>query len=186
MENKKNMKKEIIEWIIMLIVAISLAFIIRMFIISTTSIQGESMEPTLKTSDKLFVNRIKFMVDNVKRGDIVEFHSPNNGKDDFIKRVIALEGDVVEIKDNTVYVNGSALSEEYTSTGGYTTFRNENYWEIKKDEIFVLGDNRPNSNDSRSFGPIKKNTIVGIAFFRYYPFNNMGVMKSQWGYKWKL
>lgn len=178
MNNTKKVKSEFFEWIIMIVVAIVLALIIRYFILSSTLVNGSSMEPTLKTNDRLLVNRISFMIDDLKYGDIVEFHNPNNEKEDFIKRVIAVEGDIVEIKNNIVYVNNEPLEEEYTSTeNGFTTFGAESYWEIQKDEVFVLGDNRPNSNDSRAFGPIEKDSIVGIAFFRYYPFSKIGLLK---------
>lgn len=178
MNSNKKVKSEFFEWIIMIIVAVILALIIRYFVLSSTLVNGSSMEPTLKTNDRLLVNRISFMVDDLKYGDIVEFHNPYNEKEDFIKRVIALEGDVVEIKNNIVHVNNKPLKEEYTSTeNGFTTFGAESYWEVGKDEVFVLGDNRPNSNDSRAFGPIEKDSIVGIAFFRFYPFSKIGLIK---------
>ena len=177
MDDKRHLKNELFEWIIMIIIAIILAFVIRTFVVSTTLVSGPSMEPTLLTNDRLFVNRIGFMVNNLKKGDIVEFHNPNNSNEDFIKRVIGLPGDTIEIKDNHVYVNNNMLEEEYTSTHGFTEFFNDSYWEVYEGEIFVLGDNRPNSNDSRSFGKIDSESIVGIAFFRYFPFNRIGNLK---------
>lgn len=176
MENKETMFKEIKEWIFLIIKIIAIAAVIKYFIIGSTIVEGPSMEPTFKTGDMLFVNKISFMVDKVKKGDSVQFHNPRNDGRDFIKRVIAVEGDTVEIVDDRVYVNGEKLKEEYTSTNGLTTPDMETKWTIEKDEVFVLGDNRPKSDDSRSFGPIKKDSIVGIAFFRYYPLNKIGIL----------
>lgn len=177
MSDKRHLKNELFEWIIMIIVAIILAFVIRTFVVSTTLVSGPSMEPTLLTNDRLFVNRISFMVNNPKKGDIIEFHNPNNPSEDFIKRVIGLPGDTIEIKNNYIYVNDNLLEEDYTSSQGFTEFFNDSYWEVYDGEIFVLGDNRPNSNDSRSFGKINDDSIVGIAFFRYFPFNRIGILK---------
>ncbi|WP_099203168.1 signal peptidase I [Miniphocaeibacter massiliensis] len=174
MKKKKSTGREIFEWIVMICSAIILALIIKTFLLSSTLVSGVSMEPTLETNDKLFVNKVSFLVDNVERGDIVEFHNPNNEGEDFIKRVIGIEGDIVEIRDNKVYVNGNMLKEDYTSSNGETIYYNENRWEIGKGKVFVLGDNRPRSNDSRSFGPISKKSIVGIAFFRYSPLSKIG------------
>lgn len=174
MKKEKKVKSEILEWIIMLATAVVLAFLIKTFILSVTLVQGPSMEPTLRTGDKLLVNRVGFMVDDLEYGNIIEFHSPEDENVDFIKRVIAVEGDTVEIIDSKVYVNGKQLTEEYTSTNGETEFFTDSYWEIKKGEVFVLGDNRPNSNDSRSFGPINKDSIVGRAFFRAFPLKKFG------------
>ncbi len=174
MEKNKNMSREILEWLVMIAIAILLAFIIKTYIFSTTIVKGVSMQPTLETNDKLFVNRVSFMIKDLEPGDIVEFHNPNNEKEDFIKRVIALEGDTVEIIDNRVYVNNERLNENYTSSGGETIVYNDDSWTIGKDQVFVLGDNRPKSNDSRAFGPIPKDSIVGIAFFRFLPIGKFG------------
>lgn len=175
MNDNSREKSEFLEWIFLIVLTLILAVLINTFIFSQTIVKGSSMEPTLKTNDRLLINKIGFLVDNIEYGDIVEFHNPYNKNDDnYIKRVIALEGDIVEIIENRVYVNQNLLTEEYTSTNGETKIESEYYWEIKNDEVFVLGDNRPKSDDSRIFGPIKKDSIVGIAFFRFYPFNKFG------------
>lgn len=166
----KQVFKEIISTVVL---AAIIAFLILKFIGGTTIVDGISMEPTLKTNDFILVNRIGFLLDDLKYGDIIQFHSPYKEKKDFIKRVIAVEGDTVEIKNNRVYVNEKELVENYTMTKGITGFITEKYWEIGKDEVFVLGDNREHSNDSRAFGPIKKDSIVGIAFLRLYPFKEI-------------
>lgn len=174
MKTKKVSFKQIFKEIISTVVlALIIAFLITKFIGSTTIVDGISMEPTLKTNDFILVNRIGYLLGDVKHGDIVQFHSPNNKNKDFIKRVIAVEGDIVEIKNNRVYVNKNELVENYTMTNGITGFKNEKHWEIGKDEVFVLGDNRDHSNDSRAFGPIKKDSIVGVAFLRVYPFEEI-------------
>ncbi|QQK08232.1 signal peptidase I [Miniphocaeibacter halophilus] len=166
----KQVFKEIISTVVL---ALIIALLIIKFIGSTTIVDGISMEPTLKTNDFILVNRIGFLLGDLEPGDIIQFHSPNNKKKDFIKRVIAVEGDTVEIKNNRVFVNGNELVENYTMTKGITGYKDEKHWEIGKDEVFVLGDNRDYSNDSRTFGPIKKDSIVGIAFLRIYPFKEI-------------
>ena len=176
MENSGKFISEIKEWLFLIGKVIIIAAVIRYFIIGSTIVDGPSMEPTFKTGDMLFVNKISFMVNNVKNGDCVQFHNPRNDGRDFIKRVIGIEGDTVEIIDERIYVNGKKLKEGYTSTKGVTMPNIETKWTIEKDEVFVLGDNRPRSDDSRTFGPIKRDSIVGIAFFRYYPLNKIGLL----------
>ena len=178
MENKTK-SSSFIEWILVIVVALILSFFIRTFILSSTQVVGSSMNDTLQTNDRLFVNRIFFMVDNLDYGDIVEFHSPVEDKD-YIKRVIGLPGDTVEISNQQVYLNGNLLTENYINTDTTSPITNQTSWQLGEEEIFVMGDNRLplGSRDSRDFGPIEKDSIVGIAFFRYYPLNEMKVMNE--------
>lgn len=175
MTEKRKKHSSFMEWVIVIVVALLLSFLLKTFILSSTLVIGSSMSDTLQTNDRLFVNRIGLMVNNVDRGDIIEFHSPVEDKD-YIKRVIGLPGDVIEIKENKVFLNGEELEEKYTNVDTTYPISDQTNWVVGENEVFVLGDNRqPNaSRDSRDFGTISKDSIVGIAFLRYYPFNKFG------------
>ncbi len=177
MSEKSKNKNSILEWVVVIVVAFLLSMIIKTFILSSTLVVGSSMNETLNTNDRLFVNRISFMVDKVKYGDIVEFKSPVEDKD-YIKRVIGLSGDVIEIKDNSIYRNGNLLEEDYANSDTTLPINDQTTWEVEEGKVFVLGDNRlPNgSRDSRDFGTIDQESIVGIAFFRFYPFDQIGTI----------
>lgn len=174
----KERVSNLLEWFVMCIVAIVIALLIKHFVFSVTLVQGDSMNPTLHTDDRLIVNRIGFMVDKIQYGDIVEIHAPDDPGKDYIKRVIALPSDTVEIRDHNVYVNGEKISEDYISTDETLLSTDKNSWVLMEDEYFVLGDNRlPGaSKDSRVFGPIRRELIVGIAVFRFWPFDGFGTV----------
>lgn len=178
MENKKELRAELFSWLFTISITIFLVWIMVNFIFGITVVKGSSMEPTLKTYDRLFVNKIGLVLDDLKYGDIVTFHNPNDNKEHYIKRIIAVEGDVVEIIDSKVYVNGEKLKENYTKSKGDTEIANGSYWEIGNNEVFVLGDNRHISYDSRFFGPIDIDSIIGIAKYRIYPFDKVGEFAS--------
>lgn len=174
----KTIKKnfwESFQWITMTILILILVLLTKEFIFSTTIVDGVSMEPTLSTNERLLVNKIGFKISDLSYGDIVEFKNPYNEDDyDYIKRIIALEGDIVEIIDYNIYINGEKIKENYIKEKESTSFFNDSYWEIGTDEIFVLGDNRNRSQDSRIFGPINKTSIVGIASYRLLPLKKFG------------
>lgn len=176
MSDDQQKKSGFFEWIIIIAISIIIALLIKTFILSSTLVMGNSMNPTLQQSDKLFVNKISFSRKNIKQGDIVEIHAPDNPNKDYIKRVIGLPGDRIEIKDGSIFVNEEKLKEDYTSSSNTQPTNKNNHWIVKEDEIFVAGDNRlpGESKDSREFGPVKKDSIVGIAFYRYSPFNRLG------------
>lgn len=178
MKNIRNIKAELLGWLFTISLSVLILWFVVNFAVGISIVKGSSMEPTLATYDKLFLNKTNFRVEDIKYGDIVTFHNPENKDESYIKRIIALEGDIVEIIENTVYVNGNPLKENYTNSNGDTELENGSYWEISKGEVFVLGDNRHVSYDSRSFGPIDKESIIGVALFRFYPFDKMGRLNS--------
>ncbi|WDV44558.1 signal peptidase I [Clostridiaceae bacterium M8S5] len=171
MNNKREVKKEIKEWIRSIVVAVVVAFIIKMFLFDTTYVVGSSMFPTLHNKDRLFTNKIGYLLTEPKQGDIVVIKAPDDPNKDYIKRVVGIEGDKVEIIDGHVYVNGELYVENYTESD----IRTEGSLEIKvpDGEIFVLGDNRHMgaSKDSRYFGTVKVDAVKGKAVFRYFPFD---------------
>lgn len=173
-ENEKDENKnESIEWVKSIITAIVIALFIKTFIFNTTYVLGNSMYPTLHEKDRLFANKVTLYFSSPSRGDIVIIKAPDSPKKDYIKRVIAIEGDTVEIIDGEVYVNGELLEEDYIEEDSYTNAYEEGAWEIPEGYIFVLGDNREEgaSKDSRYFGYVSEKSVKGIAGFRYFPLN---------------
>jgi signal peptidase I len=172
-ENKKE-KNELVEWIKSIAIAILIAILIKTFVFNTTYVVGNSMYPTLHDSDRLIAFKLPLYFTDPKPGDIVILSAPDSENKDYIKRVIAVEGDIVQISDGKIYVNGVQIEENYLTGDEYTHIYSENYWIIPEGEVFVLGDNRAEgaSKDSRYFGTVKIEDIKGIAKFRYYPFDS--------------
>jgi signal peptidase I len=128
-------------------------------------VDGASMEPTLASGEYVIVNRISYRLRTPHRGDIIVFHFPRDPKEEYIKRLIGLPGDEVEIKNNAVYVNGLRLDESYLKvTTNYT-----GNWRVPAGQLFVLGDNRNNSSDSHDWGTVPMNYVVGKAVLVYWP-----------------
>ncbi len=166
---------ELLDWIKTIGGAILIAFLLTQFVFSATTVKGRSMEDTLHDNDRLFVWKMGVSGDSLNRGDIIVFHAPGATKEDYIKRVIAFSHEYVQIKDGLVYINGDRLDEPYINTAYTHTLMNSE-WYVGEDEIFVLGDNRIEgaSRDSRIFGPIPVDSIVGRAFFKFYPWSDLG------------
>lgn len=155
-------------WILPVAIAIVLAIIIRFFIGGATTVSGTSMEPTLNNGDFLLVSKIPTYFKKYHRGDILIIDSPDLDEY-YVKRLIGLPGETVEIKDGKVYINGKWMKEYYTSedTASYANTK----WKLGNNEYFVMGDNRASgaSNDSRLFGPIPAEHIKAVSRFRIWP-----------------
>ncbi|MDQ1446435.1 MAG: signal peptidase [Acidimicrobiaceae bacterium] len=172
-EEPHNPTKVAVEWGAIIVAAIIAALIIKTFAFQAFYIPSESMDPTLKISDRVIVNKTSYKLHDIHRGDIVVFSRPpaELGGDpsikDLIKRVVALPGEKVEGREGHVWVNDKMLDEPYLpktiSTLDFPAqvVPEKSYW--------VMGDNRPRSKDSRFFGPIGKNLVVGRAFIRVWP-----------------
>ncbi|AFS78840.1 signal peptidase I [Gottschalkia acidurici 9a] len=171
-----NLRKELMEWIKCIVVSVIIALVIRTFIFNSTKVIGSSMYPTLHENDRLFSMKIVYLLGEPKREDIVVIQAPDDPSKDYIKRVIGVAGDKVEIKDGNVYVNGEKKEEKYIAEGSFTEVYNENSWEVPEGYIFVLGDNREPgaSKDSRSFGIVETDSVKGKASYRYFPFDRFG------------
>lgn len=163
----ENNKSETLEWIKALAIAVIIAFVIRFFLFAPIVVDGESMLPTLYDSERLIVNKIVYTVGEPKRGDIIVFHATDDK--DWIKRVIGEPGDTVELRDGVLYVNNEIFNEPYVrdQIQGSADF----YTEVPEDSIFVMGDNRLNSRDSRNIGPIPLESVVGRADIVFWPLN---------------
>jgi signal peptidase I len=134
-------------------------------------VEGPSMRPTLLSGEWIVVNRLTYKLGSPQRGDVIVFLPPTNAQtDDLIKRVIGLPGETLEIRDGSVWIDGIQLEERYTAK----TTSPDNRWQLGADELFVMGDNRGLSLDSRSFGPISLKEVVGKASIIYWP-------PSEWG-----
>jgi len=166
--------REVWEWAKSIGLAIIIALVIKAFIFNTTYVLGSSMYPTLHEKDRLFTNKVVYYIGEPDRGDIVVLEAPDDPEKDYIKRVIGIGGDTVEIDNGKVYVNDVAIDEEYLPDGSYTYTYDTSKWEVSLGRVFVLGDNRDKraSKDSRYFGTISVDSIEGKAFFRYFPFDN--------------
>ena len=168
--------RAVLEWLAVVIGALTAALLIKVFLFQAFFIPSESMLPTLGIGDRVLVNKLAYSLGDVERGDIVVFDKPESlpdtGVDEFIKRVIALPGDTLESRDGVVYVNGERLEEDYLPTSVRTD--NLELRVIPEDHVFVMGDNRTNSQDSRVFGPVPLDDIVGEAFLRVWPLPSLG------------
>ncbi|MDO5689908.1 MAG: signal peptidase I [Tissierellia bacterium] len=171
MENQSLSRRKWREWAFLILSSFLIALFIKVFILNTTVVHGDSMNPTLYEEDRLIVNRLPIFLDEVKKGDIVVISAPDELDKDYVKRLIGEEGDLVQIRRGSIYLNGEELNEEYSSQDRTLPESEDADWRIEKGYVFVLGDNRANgaSKDSRFFGPVPRDSIKGVVFFRYYP-----------------
>ena len=199
----KSFFRRLIEWIITIIAAIIIALFIISNIVTLTQIKEQSMEPTLSENDRVIVNRFRYILNEPEAGDIVILNSNieekgiiknmvNEGKDivdnikyrftgeieknNIVKRVIGVEGDIINIKDGNLYINNTLQAESYIN--GLTQAKGSiNYpLEVTEGKVFVLGDNRENSLDSRNFGLISIESIKGRVGYRIFPFGKFGII----------
>lgn len=159
--------RELIETLILTLVI----FLVIRFAVQNFRIEGSSMEPNFHDGQYLFVNKLIYMFQPPQRGDVVVFVPPNSSSRDFIKRVIGLPGERVEIRSGTVFINGEPLIENYPlNPGSYSS----GPIVVPPDEYFVLGDNRNYSSDSHSWGTVPIKKIIGKAWFSYWPPQTIG------------
>jgi signal peptidase I len=182
-------RRTVIEWVVLVGAALVIALIVKAFLFQAFYIPSDSMVPTLKQHDRVIVNKLSYKLHPVHRGDIVVFKTPKgpDGKPidptikDLIKRVIGLPGETVGAEGGKVYIDGRALAEPYLPAGTVTDctrFVPSCFpkGKLPKDEYWVMGDNRQGSRDSRYFGPISKDEIVGRAFVRVWPLTRLGLL----------
>jgi signal peptidase I len=174
--SRRSTRRSVIEWVAVVGGALLVALIIRAFFLAAFYIPSESMSPTLEKGDRVLVNKLSYKLHDVNRGDIVVFgrppNEPDNGIQDLIKRVIALPGETIEVRDCKVLINGQALVEPYVKEWSRTCTSPP--VTVGQNQVFVMGDNRDDSQDSRFFGPISQHLIVGRAFVIVWPFTHLG------------
>ena len=170
--------KEIISWVETIVFAIVFAFIITTFIIVNAKVPSASMENTVMTGDRLIANRLSYIFSKPQRYDIVVFKFPDDESKLYIKRIIGLPGETIEIRDGLVYVDGSdePLRTDFQAEEMYTP--NETYV-VPDGCYFMMGDNRNRSSDSRAWQNkfVEEDKILGKAVFRYYPIQDIGIIK---------
>lgn len=154
-----------------LVVALVLALLVRWLVMEGFVVSGLSMVPTLHDGDRLLVNKVVYHLHAPERGDIVVFAYPRDPSRDFVKRVIATAGQTVEVRGGRVYVDGQQLDEPYIQHFGGP---DQTAVTVPQGAIWVLGDNRPYSDDSRIFGPVALKLVSGKVFFRYWPLSDVG------------
>ncbi|NMA67051.1 MAG: signal peptidase I [Clostridiaceae bacterium] len=202
-QKKKSTIREILEWVGLIIAAFVIASVIQSELFALTEVNMSSMRDTLIPGDKLIMNKLSYVGSEPERGDIIIFlkDEPINGivgrayiyvtdlakklnrnfrSNRLIKRVIGVPGDEIEIVDNVLYVNGIAQKEDYAKVDpiqGIVLNGNMEKITVPENKLFVVGDNRGYSSDSRSFGVIDCSWVEGKAIFRIYPFNKVGTIK---------
>jgi signal peptidase I len=169
------------------VIALSIFLIVYLFLMQPHQVNGESMVPNFADGEYLLTDKISYKFKEPQRGDVVVFRAPPQAQCpegagcDFIKRVIGLPGDTVEIRNEEVYVNGQKLTELYLGSevvsrpGAFTA---NGPIIVPRGEYFVLGDNRPHSSDSRTWGTVEMGNIVGHVFFRYWPVTEVGTIPT--------
>lgn len=160
----------------------SLFIVVYLFVAQPNQVKGASMDPTFGSGDYIFTSKITYKMRSFQRGDVVVFKSPHNPDIEYIKRVIGIPGDMVMVKDNEVFVNGRQLTEDYIAAktnlweGGFA--KNGEAAKVEEGMLYVMGDNRPRSSDSREFGPITQESVIGQVFYRYFPPSKMGTITN--------
>lgn len=180
-------KKAVFDWVMAILIAIVVVFIIQNFFFANYIVHGKSMMPTIHDGNRLIVNKIDYDFNQPERFEMVVFH--HSKKEDYIKRIIGLPGDSLRYVDDKLYVNGKALKEPYLKpykeelvdgalTGDFTLKEITGLKKVPKGYVFVLGDNRRGSYDSRYFGFVSKDKIVGKVDLRYWPFSKFSLMNE--------
>jgi len=185
--------KEIFEWVKAIAIAVILVLIIRWLLFMPFIVDGPSMQPNFQTGERVIVNKILYKIREPKRGEVIVFHVPEEGRN-FIKRVIGVEGDTIRYEGDDLYVNGEKVEETYIKEAidqahaeGHNynnsqfsqNFPNESFTDavVPKDHIFVLGDNRPESKDSRMIGFVSLDEVIGRSDIIFWPMDKAKIVK---------
>lgn len=180
----EEMKKEGLEWVKALGIGLIVIIFIRVFFFSNYQVEGESMMPTLEDGNLLVVNKIGYQISDLERFDVIVFHA--NKEEDYVKRIIGLPGDKIQYRDDELIINGEKISEPFLEkyrsqtiigklTGDFTLSEITGVDTVPEGKLFVLGDNRLGSWDSRHFGFISANEVVGKVNLRYWPIDEVDI-----------
>lgn len=176
-ESRYRLVREIIETITLTI----LMFLVIRFAVQNFRVDGMSMEPTLHNGEFILVNKAAYLFHPPERGDVIVFEYPRDTQVDYIKRIIAIPGDTISVVGTRVTVDGVTLTEPYVNQADNSNpFQNFTNRHVPSSDYFVMGDNRGNSSDSRDWGFVPRQDIIGEATFVYYPFNegNFGLLSN--------
>ncbi len=172
-----SMRTEIRIWTRDLLIAIGLALVIIVFLYQPVKVEGTSMAPLLSDQERIFINKFVYRFEPIQRGDVVVFWYPLDHSKSFIKRVVGLPGETVEIRQGAVYVDGKFVPEPYVPRQ-YEDLSDFGPKSVPPDSYFVMGDHRISSNDSRVFGPVGSGYIYGRAVFAYWPVEHFGSLSA--------
>lgn len=181
-DEKTDMKKEILSWIFYILFVVVLTYVIITFVGQRTRVDGRSMMNTLSDGDNLIVEKLSYRFGDPERFDIIVFRPYENEKEYYIKRIIGLPGETVQIdEEGKIYINGEVLEENYGAETIRSAGRASELITLGEDEYFVMGDNRNNSKDSRSeaVGNVNRSQIIGRAWVRIWPLSKIGILKHQ-------
>ena len=183
---RPSVSKVVRDWLVVIAVALGAAMLVRMYVLQQFYISGPSMETTMFTDDRVLVNKLSYRLHDIRRGDVVVFDRVTmNGNtvahDDLIKRVVALSGEAIEIKNCDVYINDTKLTEDYLPENDVSNpdpaarcrVVSMRRITVPEGHVFVMGDNRPESFDSRSFGSIPESLVIGRAFAVVWPLGSI-------------
>ena len=165
--------REIIE---IILIALVITFVVQTWLFETFVVEGDSMLDTLRDGDRVLVNKFLFNLREPERGDIVVFPYPDQTERELIKRVVAVSGEVVEMQEGDLFINGNRVSEDYLTRRGAETFPPVR---VPARSVYVLGDNRENSDDSRLFGPISQDTLTGRTSLVFWPPDAFSVLGGE-------
>jgi signal peptidase I len=179
----------LLELVETLVLTLLIFFVIQTFVAQPFQVQQTSMERTLEPGQFVLVDKLTPRFEPYHRGDIIVLHPPagweDGGETPFVKRVVGLPGDQIDLRDGTVYINGTALDESaYTyrdangQNGPTTPLTGTSSWTLGPNQLFVMGDHREASSDSRAFGPIDTSAVIGRAFLRYWPAASIGILAA--------
>ena len=172
--------REVLSWIVEPVVVIGLAYVLVSFFGIRTNVVGQAMEQTLENDDDILVNKFAYIISKPKQGDVIVFLPNGNKKSHYyVRRVVAVPGDTVQIKDGALYVNDELYKESTDVASMEDAGIASDAVKLEKDEYFVLGDNRNNSEDSRyaNIGNVKRDYIIGKAWFRFSGLGSFGTIK---------
>lgn len=165
-----------------IVVSLAIFAVVYLFLFQPHQVDGKSMEPNFHNGEYILTDKVSYRLHEPKRGDVIVFHSPQDERVDFIKRIIAVPGDKVRVLGGFVYLNGQKLDEQYINDPGKVSqgrfLQEGEVFEVPPGKYIAMGDNRLHSSDSREWGPVTKQEIVGRAFFRYWPADVFGVVKT--------
>ena len=177
---RSHLSSLFIGWLRDVVIAVALALVIIAFVYQPVKVEGTSMAPHLSDQERIFINKFVYQFEPIRRGDIVVFRYPRNPNKSFIKRVVGLPGELVEIRRGLVYINGQLLREEYLPDAELDSHSFPTTW-LPPAHYFVLGDHRRNSNDSRTWGTVQRDFIYGKAVFAYWPPERFGPIATPAG-----
>lgn len=165
-----------------IVVSLAIFAVIYIFLFQPHQVDGQSMEPNFHNREYILTDKVSYRLGEPKRGDVVVFHSPQDAGTDFIKRIMGVPGDMVMVQGGHFYLNGQKLDESYINDPGQVMagrfLREGQAAEVPAGQYLVLGDNRLHSSDSREWGFVTRQGIVGRAFFRYWPVNRFGLIDT--------